>query len=99
MVTLLISSTLIMRLTESFFIFNQNTGLEAGKAYVIKIHYIAHLKDNLKGLYRSVYKDRTTGEEEHLAITQFQPTDASRTFPCFDEPSIKATDQVSLICD
>jgi len=79
-----------------FFIANLNAGLEAGKTYVIKIHYTAHLNDNLKGFYRSVYKDRTTGEEEYIAVTQFQPTDARRAFPCFDEPGIKATYQVSL---
>ena len=83
-------------LDREFFIVNLNAGLVAGKTYVIKIHYTAYLKDNLKGFYRSVYKDRTTGEEEFIAVTQFQPTDARRAFPCFDEPGIKATYQVEI---
>ena len=66
----------------------------SGKTYVIKIHYTAYLKDNLKAFYRSVYKDRITGEEEFIAVTQFAPTDARRAFPCFDEPGLKATYQV-----
>ena len=82
-------------LDREFIVVNLNAGLEAGKNYVIRIHYTAYLKDNLKGFYRSVYKDRTTGEEEYIAVTQFQPTDARRAFPCFDEPGIKATYEVT----
>ena len=83
-------------LDREFFIINLNAGLLAGKTYVIKIHYTAFLKDNLKGFYRSVYKDRTTGEDEYMAVTQFQPTDARRAFPCFDEPGIKAKYEVKI---
>ena len=56
------------------------------------------LNDNLHGFYRSTYKD-ADGNEQVIATTQFEATDARRAFPCWDEPDLKATFAVTLIVD
>ena len=79
-----------------FFILNFNTSLLAGKTYIVKIRYTAFLKENLKGFYRSVYTDQTTGNKEYVAVTHFEPNNARKAFPCFDEPALKANFEVKL---
>ena len=89
-------SNIVYDLDRDFFIINLRTSLVSGKTYVVRIHYMAKLKDNLKGFYRSAYKDHITGNEEYLAVTQFEATHARKAFPCFDEPAMKAKYEVRI---
>lgn len=52
----------------------------------------------MAGFYRSTYK-KEDGTEGILATTQMEATDARRSFPCFDEPALKATFTVTLVAD
>ena len=61
----------------------------------LTISYQGILNDQLKGFYHSRYQD-TEGNEQYLATTQFEATDARRALPCWDEPALKATFQVSM---
>lgn len=60
---------------------------------IIIIEFSGSVSDNLKGLYVAKYKDKT---DKIFLTTQFEAPYARRAFPCFDEPSKKATYNLSL---
>ena len=66
--------------------------IPAGPA-TLHIHYTGILNNELRGFYLS----RT--QHQNLAVTQFEPTDARRAFPSFDEPGFKAVFDVTLVVD
>jgi len=69
--------------------------IEPGPA-TLSLTFTGTLNDRLRGFYRSRYLDKG-GNERYLASTQFEPTDARRALPCWDEPSLKATFAVTLV--
>ncbi|KAF9418987.1 hypothetical protein HW555_004314 [Spodoptera exigua] len=68
--------------------------LEEGEA-TLHCEFKGEINDKMKGLYRSKYLT-PSGEERYAAVTQFEATDARRCFPCWDEPAIKATFDITL---
>jgi aminopeptidase N len=66
--------------------------LPAGKI-TLDISYSGILNDKLRGFYLSKTKAR------NYAVTQFEPTDARRAYPSFDEPALKATYDLTLVID
>ncbi|MBM3941206.1 MAG: M1 family metallopeptidase [SAR202 cluster bacterium] len=68
--------------------------LPRGEA-TLRLEFTGTLNDQLRGFYRSSYT-ATDGSRKWLASTQFEATDARRAFPCWDEPSIKATFEITL---
>lgn len=61
---------------------------------VLAIQFEGILNDRMKGFYRSKYEHN--GEKKNMAVTQFEPADARRCFPCWDEPACKATFKITL---
>ena len=58
----------------------------------------------MSGFYRSKYQPTTSPAKSvpevdgnhYMFSTQFEPTDARRAFPCWDEPNLKASFDVTL---
>jgi aminopeptidase N len=72
----------------------QNT-LERGN-YSLAINFNGTLTDSLRGYYRARLHSDDEKSLKYIATTQFEPTDARRAFPCFDEPGLKATFGISM---
>lgn len=71
--------------------------LKPGKG-VLHASFKGILNDNLKGFYRSKYPARNgSPTDRFIAATQFEAIYARKAFPCWDEPAIKATFEVTLV--
>lgn len=68
--------------------------LDTARQYTLIINYSGYLREDMNGFYRSYYYE--DGIKYWMASTQFQMTEARRCFPNFDEPSFKATFQVTM---
>jgi len=64
--------------------------------YSLYLEFDGSLSIGITGFYKSVYKN-SAGEDVPIATSKFQPTDARKAFPCFDEPSFKSTFSVTLV--
>jgi puromycin-sensitive aminopeptidase len=72
--------------------------VEPGSDYQLHLRFAGILNDQLHGFYRSKFA-ADDGSEHVIAVTQFEPADARRAFPCWDEPEYKATFAVTLVVD
>ncbi|XP_011304312.1 puromycin-sensitive aminopeptidase isoform X2 [Fopius arisanus] len=69
--------------------------LPVGKNGRLYFDFAGEINDKMKGLYRSKHIG-ADGSAKYTAVTQFEPTDARRCFPCWDEPSLKAMFDITL---
>ncbi|ELW62808.1 aminopeptidase N [Tupaia chinensis] len=69
--------------------------LVKGSQYEMDSQFVGELADDLAGFYRSEYMDGDV--KKVVATTQMQAADARKSFPCFDEPAMKATFDITLI--
>ena len=74
--------------------FDFDEEIPVGEA-TLEIAFTGVLNDLLVGFYRSTFVD-ADGQSHVIATTQFEHSDARRAFPCWDEPSFKATWQINL---
>lgn len=74
-----------------------DTPLAVGEAS-LEIDFKGIINGDMCGFYKSQYTD-AEGNKAVMGATQFEAIDARRAFPCWDEPSCKATFKITLIVD
>jgi aminopeptidase N len=81
--------------TREFFIADLTKQLKADQTYRLFMKYTGYLQDDLRGFYRSSYiRNNNT---VWLMTSQLESTDGRKSFPCFDEPAMKATFKIRTI--
>jgi aminopeptidase N len=73
--------------------FTTSTPLQPG-SYTLSFSFRSKISNSPPGLFAQSYDLR--GKAESLLATQFEPAAARRAFPCWDEPSFRATFQLSV---
>ncbi|KAJ7273515.1 ERAP1-like C-terminal domain-containing protein [Mycena haematopus] len=66
--------------------------LPAGSKAQLQVAFNGLLKSSMTGYYVATWE-----ETKHYALTQFEPTDARAAFPCWDEPLLKATFNITMV--
>uniref|UniRef100_A0A8C8FYW3 Aminopeptidase n=1 Tax=Oncorhynchus tshawytscha TaxID=74940 RepID=A0A8C8FYW3_ONCTS len=67
------------------------------EVYILTLDFQGWLNGSLVGFYRVTYTEN--GATKKIAATDHEPTDARKSFPCFDEPNQKATYKISITHD
>ncbi|XP_077988211.1 aminopeptidase N-like [Glandiceps talaboti] len=79
-----------------WFVMHTGDDLEADKKYRLVFEHVGTVNqtDN-RGVYYATYVENN--QNKSYVATQFQAVRARRAFPCFDEPSLKATFNTTLV--
>ncbi|KAM4807723.1 glutamyl aminopeptidase [Rhinophrynus dorsalis] len=80
---------------ESQEVLEPNSADVESDTYRLTLQFAGRLDGSLVGFYRTTYTEH--GITRNIAATDHEPTDARKSFPCFDEPNKKATYSISII--
>jgi aminopeptidase N len=70
--------------------------LPAGE-HVLGLEFSGKITPKGRGFYYMPYQEQGTGAKKIALGTQFEPSDARRFFPCWDEPSFRARFQLTAV--
>lgn len=65
--------------------------------HTLALTFSGKINQQGQGLYYANYIEQGTGAKKVMLGTQFEPTDARRLFPCWDEPSFRARFQLTAV--
>ncbi|XP_053945174.1 glutamyl aminopeptidase-like [Anastrepha ludens] len=79
-----------------FLVVELSEELPAARAFDIGILFEGNMSGKIVGLYSSSYTKEDSSKKV-IATSKFEPTYARQAFPCFDEPAMKATFEITLV--
>ncbi|XP_053945175.1 glutamyl aminopeptidase-like [Anastrepha ludens] len=79
-----------------FLVVELSEELPAARAFDIGILFEGNMSGKIVGLYSSSYTKEDSSKKV-IATSKFEPTYARLAFPCFDEPAMKATFEITLV--
>ncbi|XP_007952718.1 aminopeptidase Q [Orycteropus afer afer] len=83
-------------LDTEYMVMELSEALQPGNRYEVQLSFSGQVyQDTREGLFLNVYTDQ--GERRALLASQMEPTFARNVFPCFDEPALKATFNITII--
>ncbi|CAO1388277.1 unnamed protein product [Diamesa serratosioi] len=82
-----------------FMITIEDAVLMTGTEYTLDITFKGLLRTGTSGFYRTYYQVNGNTTRRYLAATQFENFGARMTFPCYDEPALKAIFNVKMTHD
>uniref|UniRef100_A0A4W4GQ35 Aminopeptidase n=1 Tax=Electrophorus electricus TaxID=8005 RepID=A0A4W4GQ35_ELEEL len=83
-----------MQDTTQYLVMQLNSKLTAGESYVLRTEFVGKLGNDLEGFYRTAYKEG--GVIRTVVASKMHPIHTRKTFPCFDEPAMKAVFHITL---
>ncbi|KAH8359852.1 hypothetical protein KR093_009103 [Drosophila rubida] len=79
-----------------FLIINLSGKLTVGSYVLLTLDFAGDMTNKIVGLYSSSYV-KADESRKKIATSKFEPTYARQAFPCFDEPALKATFEITLV--
>jgi aminopeptidase N len=70
--------------------------LSAGE-HTLTLRFTGKINQQGQGLFYMRYQEQGSGARKIMLGTQFEPTDARRFFPCWDEPIFRARFQLTVV--
>lgn len=65
--------------------------------HALAVSFSGKINQQGQGLFYCRYQEQDSGAKKTMLGTQFEPTDARRFFPCWDEPSFRARFQLTAV--
>src|SRR5262249_15009372 len=65
--------------------------------HVLALRFTGRINQQGQGLFYMYYQEQGSGARKVMLGTQFEPTDARRFFPCWDEPAFRARFQLTAV--